>query len=270
MTLSENIAKYRKQKGYTQDKLGELLGVTNQAVSKWELGISMPDVMLLPKIADVLGTSLDGLYGIEKKSEPVNQGLVTADEFPKAANDMLIEYFKKQSGEDFHTSEVEDPWTLVCTSDECGTAHISQSLSFITNKYKTPGSERIFEKEKIASGMKWLSDRNMRKVLVYMYQESFKEKHTYCKSFLLSEICEACDLDVDTALEMLDKIELLNLLAIVDEDEGTSQYCFLKSRGQYLFLAFQAMELLIQETFSYMAVRETSLITDHAFEKHWK
>ena len=68
MTLSENIMKYRKQKGYTQDKLGELLGVTNQAVSKWELGISMPDVMLLPKIADVLGTSLNGLYGIEKKS----------------------------------------------------------------------------------------------------------------------------------------------------------------------------------------------------------
>ena len=40
MTLSENIAKYRKQMGYTQDKLGALLGVTNQAVSKWELGVS--------------------------------------------------------------------------------------------------------------------------------------------------------------------------------------------------------------------------------------
>ena len=66
MTLSENIMKYRKQKGYTQDKLGELLGVTNQSVSKWELGISMPDVMLLPKIADVLGTTLNGLYGIEE------------------------------------------------------------------------------------------------------------------------------------------------------------------------------------------------------------
>ena len=80
MTLSENIAKYRKQMGYTQDKLGKLLGVTNQAVSKWELGISMPDVMLLPKIADVLGTTLNGLYGIEDKSEPTNQGLVTAAE----------------------------------------------------------------------------------------------------------------------------------------------------------------------------------------------
>ena len=40
MSLSENIAKYRKLKGYTQDKLGELLGVTNQAVSKWEVGVS--------------------------------------------------------------------------------------------------------------------------------------------------------------------------------------------------------------------------------------
>lgn len=270
MTLSENIAKYRKQMGYTQDKLGELLGVTNQAVSKWELGISMPDVMLLPKIADVLGTTLNGLYGIEDKSEPTNQGLVTADEFPKAANDMLIEYFKKQSCEDFHTSELEDPWVLLCTSNDCGTAYISQSLSFITNKYKVPGSEGIFGEDQIAYCMKLLSDRKIRKVLTYMYQASFHEKHTYCRGFFVSEICETCDLEVDTALEILSKIRSFNLLEIVRENDGNTEYIFIKSRGQYLLLAFQAIELLLQETQSFEVIRESSLITDHAFEKLWK
>ena len=55
MSIGENIARYRKAKNLTQEQLGELLGVTNQAVSKWESGVSMPDVMLLPKISNALG-----------------------------------------------------------------------------------------------------------------------------------------------------------------------------------------------------------------------
>lgn len=69
MSLSGNIAKYRKQKGYTQEQLGEKLGVTNQTVSKWESAVSSPDVMILPEIADTLDITLEQLYGIEK-----NQG----------------------------------------------------------------------------------------------------------------------------------------------------------------------------------------------------
>lgn len=269
MSLSENIAKYRKQKGYTQDKLGELLGVTNQAVSKWELGISMPDVMLLPRIADVLGITLNELYGIEEKSGNTNQYLVTADEFPKAANDMLIEYFRKQSCGKFHRPELQDPWALVCTSDDCGTAYISNGLSFITNKYKAPGSERIFGVDEIAYCMRLLSDRKIRRVLAYMYQASFGEKYTHCRGFLVSEICENCDLEVDEALEILGKIKQCNLLEVVSEREGGAEYCFIKSKGQYLLLAFQALELLLNEH-AYEVVRDTSLINDYAFEKLWK
>ena len=62
MSIGGNIAKFRKEKGFTQDELGEKLGVTNQAVSKWETETSMPDVMLLPEIAKALGVSLEMLY----------------------------------------------------------------------------------------------------------------------------------------------------------------------------------------------------------------
>ena len=40
MSIAENIATFRKAKGYTQEQLGEILGVSNQAVSKWESGVS--------------------------------------------------------------------------------------------------------------------------------------------------------------------------------------------------------------------------------------
>lgn len=62
-TLGSRIAELRKQKSYTQEEFSQLLGVTAQAVSKWENDNSCPDIMLLPKIAQLLGTSVDELLG---------------------------------------------------------------------------------------------------------------------------------------------------------------------------------------------------------------
>lgn len=60
--LSQNIGAFRKESGLTQNQFAEQLGVTYQAVSKWENGKSAPDVGLLPKIADIFACSLDELF----------------------------------------------------------------------------------------------------------------------------------------------------------------------------------------------------------------
>ena len=62
MSLGKNIAKLRKEKGWTQSEFGEKLGVSNQAVSKWESEMNMPDVLLLPVIADLFGCYIDELF----------------------------------------------------------------------------------------------------------------------------------------------------------------------------------------------------------------
>lgn len=60
MTLVGNqIALLRKEKGLTQNDLGDRLGVSFQAVSKWERGETLPDTALLPDLAAVLETSID-------------------------------------------------------------------------------------------------------------------------------------------------------------------------------------------------------------------
>ncbi len=61
--LNEQLALLRKQKGVTQEELAKVLGVTNQAVSKWEGGACCPDISLLPDIADFFGVSIDTLFG---------------------------------------------------------------------------------------------------------------------------------------------------------------------------------------------------------------
>ena len=63
MTLGTQIGLYRKKLGITQEVLAQQLSVTNQAVSKWESDQCCPDVMLLPKLADIFGITTDELFG---------------------------------------------------------------------------------------------------------------------------------------------------------------------------------------------------------------
>ena len=63
MSIGELIARNRKELGYTQQKLAEQLCISFQAVSKWENGSSLPDVTMLPQLADILHTSVDALVG---------------------------------------------------------------------------------------------------------------------------------------------------------------------------------------------------------------
>lgn len=66
-TLGKRIVSHRKRLGMTQDRLAELLGVTAQAVSKWENDQSCPDITTLPKLAEIFDSSTDELLGLEKK-----------------------------------------------------------------------------------------------------------------------------------------------------------------------------------------------------------
>ncbi len=67
--LSSNIQKYRKLAGLTQEALAVKLGVTFQAVSKWENGKSSPDVLLLPIMAEAFDCSIDELFSYTKKND---------------------------------------------------------------------------------------------------------------------------------------------------------------------------------------------------------
>lgn len=63
INIGNTILKLRKSKNITQDELGKILGVSNQAVSKWETGSGLPDIELLPLIADYFNISIDKLFG---------------------------------------------------------------------------------------------------------------------------------------------------------------------------------------------------------------
>ena len=67
--VGRRIAEARRKSGITQSALAVRVGVTAQAVSKWEQGRSCPDIALLDEIADALGISLFELLGMEKREK---------------------------------------------------------------------------------------------------------------------------------------------------------------------------------------------------------
>ena len=59
MTLNEKIIYCRKKAGMSQEGLAEVIGVSRQAISKWETGRAYPDVQVFPVLADIFGVSID-------------------------------------------------------------------------------------------------------------------------------------------------------------------------------------------------------------------
>ena len=84
-TFGQRFARLRKNRGLTQEELGTKLGLSGQAVSKWENDLSMPDISLLVQLSEILGVSLDELLG---KEQPLTR--VVPEEERKDINQMVL------------------------------------------------------------------------------------------------------------------------------------------------------------------------------------
>ncbi|MBE6617296.1 MAG: helix-turn-helix transcriptional regulator [Ruminococcaceae bacterium] len=87
-TLGKRIAALRREKELKQEELAEKIGVSSQAVSKWENDQTCPDITLLPLLAKILGVSIDELLTGKKDEAPVVK-LVPENE-RKNIGDMML------------------------------------------------------------------------------------------------------------------------------------------------------------------------------------
>ena len=84
MSLGNNIKRYRKDLGITQEELANTLCVTSQAVSKWESGAGLPDITQVIPLAQALNVSTDALFGFNAESYDVK----LAEEVKKKADEL--------------------------------------------------------------------------------------------------------------------------------------------------------------------------------------
>ena len=277
MSIGKNIAKYRKAKGLTQEELGAKLGVTNQAVSKWESEVSMPDVMLLPEIATALNITLDDLYGIAKEPEKIS---CSADDFPAFCHQKLIELFyyntkmrfthigssdKEQL--EFQIKKLMEGCRIGCLSNTQGAIVTTEDFSFIDNTYKAVNSENVIKSQADDYTLMYLTDKNFRKVFYYQYKTAFERSKENNTEFTFDEIMTGCNLTEDetaAALRLL-KDTCINEV-YTDTATKTKKYVFLISNALYAHAIYKLADLLSEDA-CWAVVRDTSMISDYAFEK---
>ena len=116
MTIGKRIAALRREKNLKQDDLAQMLEVSPQAVSKWENDQTCPDISLLPKLAKILGVSVDELLSGKQELQPVVT-LVPEDQ-RKDIKDMMLRIVVDSSDGD--KVRVNLPMALVQLAMEMG------------------------------------------------------------------------------------------------------------------------------------------------------
>lgn len=139
-SLGETIARLRKQHGMTQEQLAAKLNITFQAVSKWENGISQPDITMLPALAKIFDVTTDELFGIRAEQQPTR---ASGDADKAAAQTSAADAAKE---------------------DKRGRPQSMFTFSFF-KKEKTPKEDTLQYDERLVEGLPWENDGTLRAVL---------------------------------------------------------------------------------------------------------
>lgn len=106
MNIGNKIKELRRARGITQEQLADSIGVTFQAVSKWECGISLPDITIAPSLASYFGVSLDELFDYNMREMEAEVETICYESYkyresdPAEGRRIIEEGLKKYPGND--------------------------------------------------------------------------------------------------------------------------------------------------------------------------
>ena len=139
-TLGKRISENRKAKNIKQEEIAEILLVSPQAVSKWENNISCPDISLLPKLAEILGISVDEL--LSGKKEPETK--FVPEEKRRDINEMMFRIVVDSANGD--KVRVNIPCALLKVAIDCGMEMpVVSGNETVSSAFKNIDLAKIFE-----------------------------------------------------------------------------------------------------------------------------
>lgn len=234
--LAENLQLLRKEKGLTQEALAEVFGVTPQSISKWELGLSCPDISVLPEIAEFYHVSIDELMGY-KSSSSINSVYIG---MKSLVDNAIGEYSKPDYAYRLSRLAATTLWrqqqlevdklligkktnNLSYGQGDGGVSICGENTLFISSfkdfpKYELPTIKKVHKY------LNKISDINTLKVMFGLFNMMLED--TITKSWTLQEISDYTKLDIDVIMKALDSLD-----AYFDEE------CYEKTKEEKYSLA---------------------------------
>lgn len=205
---------------------------------------------------------------------------VSADEFPAFAYRKLHELFFHNTRRRFKhidpSDEAQINWQIQqlqngsrigCISNIQGAVVMAGDFAFIDCNYKSKRSEAVICFQEDADHiLRYLADRNLRKVLSYQYKTAFEKSKESNTDFSLGEIMQECSLSECEAVEALRRLKEININEVyIDHNSNAQRYVFKKSNALYALAIYKLAGLLSEDDCAWTVVRDTSMISDYAF-----
>ncbi len=234
MNIGKNITALRKDAGMTQEDLANQIGVSAQAVSKWETGVSMPDILLLPVIADVFDITVDEIYtGKREACEPVQTKHYSFSELPEVLYENLLE---TDSHAWEHKNEEERKKWLKTLKDNMakesrcvhfsignqgGAVFVDRDFAVIAPAFGTKESLDILNSDTAVPILELLADKKVRYLFRYLIEIEGK-------MFTATGLAKKTDMTEGECRSVLEKMRAANLVwvkdVIVDDEEEVEVY----------------------------------------------
>ncbi|MBO5371033.1 MAG: helix-turn-helix transcriptional regulator [Clostridia bacterium] len=270
-TIGKQIATLRKERGIKQEQLAAFVGVSTQAVSKWENG-GVPDTELLPKIADFFSVSIDSLfgrniteYGDLRTAVSLNIANLPREERLKKVFSLCWDMERSLFGRAPDDGTFEDYEKVIDKNEQRYSRHLSDfgiTLMGIANKLKyfcvipemESNIDALFENIDYLQFFQFLSDKDIFNVLVFLH------KRDTTKAFTENLIAKNFNLTQDKAVEVVGILEKYNLVYKTEielDDEIKTVYNF-KPKPSFVSLLIFAKEMIKPPTnYSYFSMERT-------------
>ena len=265
MSFSENIKKYRLDKGYTQEQLSSLLGLSAQAISKWETSETYPDGALLVPLANALDVSLDALFGNNSASMKEISGEIK----------QLISSVPNEN--EFHTVRdlcwqmekalfnclmtIDEPYDPEELKAQCQSSYILNDFGFtyvsngrapffmVVPEYEGAFSDVIGDGEEMRKIFSALSSPDTMRTVLFILQN---KAQYVCGKDVLAEKCGIAEDQINSVIQNLIELRFVSENEVEIDGEMTKLY-FSKPPHLMIALFLIAHEMNYRGSYCYQA-----------------
>ena len=216
-TIGEKIAKLRKERNVTQEELAGIIGVSAQSISKWENNVTLPDILLLPLLAEIFGITIDELFSIEHQPQ---KNTFPYEETPAAIYDEILNMMWQNENTDYaltarkRFAECPDQSSGFVSTDAGGVyANRDLALAFLPNRKKAAS---LLDSKGAAEVLSVLADQTVREVLKYQVEDPGR-------SFTSASVGAKIKIPEEKVTEALEKLVNNNFSTAHNVDIGSEE-----------------------------------------------